>query len=172
MPDMNEARNHIVLLTDGQEVMIKKVNAEQDAFEAARPVIGCEMIEIVEPEMLSRDSLVLLIDEEGKLKAGTAYVNCLASYLYGSDWHGDPIVGNAVIVKDGGQNLEFLTAAEAEQIALSMEKTRYAAIYRMSESLGVRPKAKRVNEIKDAISSQEYEKKPHRQSGFRDNEVR
>lgn len=137
-----DPQNLVVLLTDSQEVKITEVLPDMDSFDAARHLIGCEWIEIVEPEPLARDGYVLLIDEEGKLKAGNAYVNCIASHLYGSENHGDVIVGNAMIVKAGGESLEFLTAAEAKQLANSMEAARQLSIESMSAALDLKPVAR------------------------------
>ena len=85
---------------------------------SAGEAIGCDWIELVEAEPLAKDGLLMMIDEEGKLKPGGALINATASALYGTERHGDPIMGNAVIVRTTGENLELLTSGEAEQLAV------------------------------------------------------
>lgn len=138
--DMNE-KNYAVVLTDGQDVRLLRCNTGDDTFEVARNAIGCEWIEIVEPEPLGRDNLCLLIDEEGKLK-GNNFINCIASQLYGSDRHGDVIVGDAVIVCTADDSLELLTEADAKQIAHSMMTARNIAIEKMVKAFHLQPQSK------------------------------
>ena len=60
----------------------------------------------------------LLVDEEGRLKEKP--INPLASYLYGQHHHGQPICGDAVVVRhivtDDGPDAVWLTHDEAEQL--------------------------------------------------------
>lgn len=82
-------------------LMLPKViacNPDKDIFDIGREAIGCDWIELVEAEPLAKDGLLMMIDEEGKLKPGGALINATASALYGTEQHGDPIMGNAVIV--------------------------------------------------------------------------
>ena len=83
------------------------------------------------------------------------FINCIASHLYGSERHGDPIVGDAVIVKSAGESLELLTHDEAKQIAFAMEQARDVSIEKVADAFGLRP-AKKVSE---------KVKTPHRQTG-------
>ena len=111
--------------------MLPKViacNPDKDIFDIGREAIGCDWIELVEAEPLAKDGLLMLIDEEGKLKPGGALINATASALYGTEQHGDPIMGNAVIVRTTGENLELLTSGEAEQLAVRMEAVRDSAL--------------------------------------------
>ena len=145
-------KNCAVLLTDAQEIKVIRCEPDTDTFDAARKAIGCEWIEIVEPKSLARDNLVLLIDEEAKLK-GNGFVNCVASHLYGSEQHGDVIVGGAVIVKANGESLELLTGNEAKQITGNMMKIRGMAIESIAKAFQLQPKPKRQNEMQDMIKS-------------------
>ena len=88
-----------------------------------------------------------MIDEEGKLRNGTAYINCIASHLYGSERHGDPIVGHAVIINEAEESLELLSAAEAEQIAFSMEKIRDQAITKIAKAFGLHPAHQKESDL-------------------------
>ena len=92
---MDEKR-FAVLLTDTQDVKIVECDPQEEMFDIARGIIGCDWIELVEPEPLAKDGCLLLIDEEGKLRDEDLPINCVASDLYGSDQHGDPIIGNAI----------------------------------------------------------------------------
>ena len=87
---MDEKR-FAVLLTDAQEVLLMACNPQKELFGIARQAIGCDWVELVEAEPLAKQGMLLLIDEEGKLKPGAAFINCIASHLYGAEEHGDPI---------------------------------------------------------------------------------
>jgi len=149
--DTNE-KNCAVLLTDAQEVKVIRCDPGTDTFDVACNVIGCEWIEIVEPEPLAKDDMVLLIDEEGKLKS-SGFINCIASYLYGSDKHGDAIVGSGVVVKAADESLELMTNAEAKQLAFSLTQIRATAIDKMAEAFRLQPRPKRQNEVRDVIKA-------------------
>ena len=150
---MNETdKNCAVLLTDAQEIKVIRCEPDTDTFDAARKAISCEWIEIVEPDSLAKQDLVLLIDEEAKLK-GNSFVNCVASHLYGSEQHGDVIVGGAVIVKVSGESLDLLTGNEAKQLVGDMIKIRAVSITSIAKAFQLQPKPKRQNEMRDAIKS-------------------
>lgn len=55
-------------------------------------------IEVVHPKYLP-EGLCMVVDDEGRLKDYP--VNNIASVLYGTPEHGQPIVGNAVILREG-----------------------------------------------------------------------
>lgn len=60
-------------------------------------------IEHVKPARL-RHPYCMIVNEEGRLLA--LPLNYVGSYFYGTDQHGEPIVGNIVIMKDGYRNGE------------------------------------------------------------------
>lgn len=74
-------------------------------------------IEHVHPMRLARP-LCMIVNEEGRLL--DLPLNYVGSYFYGTDQHGEPIVGNIVIMKDGYRGGEpdivGLNDVEAEQI--------------------------------------------------------
>ena len=74
-------------------------------------------IEHVKPARL-RHPYCMIVNEEGRLL--DLPLNYVGSYFYGTDQHGDPIVGNIVIMKDGYRGGEpdivGLNDVEAEQI--------------------------------------------------------
>lgn len=60
-------------------------------------------------------SIVLVIDEEGKLWDGWQNrINKVASILYGSSW--DCIVGDAILARVDGENLVPLTSEDLERL--------------------------------------------------------
>ena len=74
-------------------------------------------IEHVKPARL-RHPYCMIVKEEGRLL--DLPLNYVGSYFYGTDQHGEPIVGNIVIMKDGYRGGEpdivGLSDVEAEQI--------------------------------------------------------
>ena len=124
-----------VMLTAGQSVGIVEAEPDEKVFDCARRAIDCEWIEVVEPAGLQGQDYVLLIDEESKLKGDVHFVNCIASSLYDSPEHGDLIIGNAMIVKQDGEDLRLLTEDEALSLAKDMQAIRKASIHEMTEFL-------------------------------------
>ena len=78
------------------------------------------------------------------------YINCIASDLYGSERHGDPIVGGAMIVKAGDDRLELLTEKEAAALVAGLDQKRELAIDKISRAFGLHPAGK--DEIEKAVS--------------------
>lgn len=154
-------KQYAVLLTDEQEVKILECDPQEEMFSIARATLGCDWIELVEPESLSKDSCLMLIDEEGKLHDDVKYINCIASDLYGSERHGDPIVGGAMIVKAGDDRLELLTDKEAAALAAGLDQKRELAINKISRAFGLHPAGK--DEIEKALSDR---RQPCRKSGM------
>lgn len=74
-------------------------------------------IEHVKPARL-RHPYCMIVNEEGRLL--DLPLNYVGSYFYGTDQHGEPIIGNIVIMKDGYRGGEpdivGLNDVEAEQI--------------------------------------------------------
>ena len=69
-------------------------------------------IEHVKPARL-RHPYCMIVNEEGRLL--DLPLNYVGSYFYGTDQHGEPSVGNIVIMKDG-YRVGGLNDVEAEQI--------------------------------------------------------
>lgn len=133
-----DEKQYAVLLTETQDVKVIACNPDKDIFDIGREAIGCDWIELVEAESLAKDGLLMLIDEEGKLKPGGALINATASALYGTEQHGDPIMGNAVIVRTTGEDLELLTAGAARQLAVQMEAVRDRTLQKTAEAFARR----------------------------------
>ena len=103
----------ILLITTNDE--FKKVKFE-NTLEFYYKQIGCDMIEIVPVRALYQlnekcEDYVMIVDEEGLLK-DKPKLNIYASVLYGS-----PIYGNAVIVKDIGEDFDGLEEKDHAEIA-------------------------------------------------------
>lgn len=86
--------------------------------------IGCEWIEIVRPVGYN---YVLIVDEEGRLKPNR--INPIASMMYGTPKHGEPIVGTCLLMKegivDGEPDLVGLTEEEITTVMPVLEICRY-----------------------------------------------
>lgn len=76
-------------------------------------------IEVVHPKYLP-EGLCMVVDDEGRLK-GSA-VNNIASVLYGTPEHGQPIVGNAVILREGfvAGELDFMSLDDGDEVSLML----------------------------------------------------
>ena len=135
----NNDKTYGVLLTDAQEIKIIEIRPNEEVFDCGRRAIGCEWIELVEPDTLSDQNLVMMIDEEAKLKDGGKYVNCIASFAYESQNHGDMIIGNAIIVKAAEENLEMLSQEEALDVAGQMADVRGEAIQTIAATINPKP---------------------------------
>ncbi len=74
-------------------------------------------IEHVKPARL-RHPYCMIVNEEGRLL--DLPLNHIGSFFYGTDQHGEPIVGNIVVMKDGYRNGELdivgLDDSEVEQV--------------------------------------------------------
>ena len=82
-----------------------------------KEVGGC--IEVVHPKYLP-EGLCMVIDDEGLLK-GYA-INSIASILYGTPEHGQPIVGTAVILREGfvAGELDFMSLDDGDEVGLML----------------------------------------------------
>lgn len=81
--------------------------------------IGAEYVEVVHARGLKRPYL-FLCDENGKLKEKPV-INFLGSWLYETQKHGEPIVGDIVILRDaivdGEPDFDGMEAGEADMMA-------------------------------------------------------
>lgn len=86
-----------------------------------KEVGGC--IEVVHPKYLP-EGLCMVIDDEGLLK-GYA-INSIASILYGTPEHGQPIVGTAVILREGfvAGELDFMSLDDGDEVGLIENRER------------------------------------------------
>ena len=153
-----DEKKFAVMLTDTQEIKLLECDPQEELFEIARGTIGCEWIELVEAEPLTQNGYLMLIDEEGKLKKGPISINCFASDLYGSDRHGDAIVGNVLVVRAEDERLTLLTKEEASDLASGLEAKRDLAVEKISAAFGLKPIVKPELEIVDLSRRQSCRK--------------
>ena len=144
-------KQYAVLLTDEQEVKILECDPQEEMFSIARATLGCDWIELVEPESLSKDSCLMLIDEEGKLHDDDLVV---------------PELSKVELVADAGaqggdDRLELLTDKEAAALAAGLDQKRELAINKISRAFGLHPAGK--DEIEKALSDR---RQPCRKSGM------
>ena len=103
-----------VVVTTNHEVRVE--NFSDPLYKTVGSAVG-GYIEHVHPMRLARP-LCMIVNEEGRLL--DLPLNYVGSYFYGTDQHGEPIVGNIVIMKDGYRGGEpdivGLNDVEAEQI--------------------------------------------------------
>lgn len=93
-----------ILITTDNVISVVNLNTELPLHRAIGKVIGCDYIEVVRPKGLV-SPLCMIVDEEGLLKE-TKFLNLTGSLLYGFQIHGQPIIGNIVIMKEGYTNGE------------------------------------------------------------------
>ena len=72
-------------------------------------------IEHVKPARL-RHPYCMIVNEEGRLL--DLPLNYVGSYFYGTDQHGEPIVGNIVIMKDGKISGELERSKQLDENSL------------------------------------------------------
>lgn len=111
-----EARTMDVRVLDLPEQFTAKWIAEQ---------IGAEWIEIVRP--VRANDFVMIVDEEGRLR-DNMYVNTVASWLYGSDKHGEVILGDCVLMMEEmgpeGPDLAGIDEFQAKKIQLQLDSEK------------------------------------------------
>lgn len=97
-------------------------------YDLVRGVVGGHM-ENVYPRRLD-SNLIMVVNEEGLLM--DLPVNPVASYLYGMDIHGQPIVGNVIILKkgyfEGEPDIVGIPDNEAETIIETLNKTIFSIL--------------------------------------------
>lgn len=107
----------IICRTDG--AVEDMILTEDHEFRWYGKQIGADYIEAVHARGLKRPYL-FLVDENGKLKDHPV-INFLGSWLYETHKHGEPIVGDIVIVKEvirnGEHDFDGMEAGEADMMA-------------------------------------------------------
>ena len=103
-----------IVVTTDLEIRIEEFS--DPLYKSVGSAVG-GYIEHVKPARL-RHPYCMIVNEEGRLL--DLPLNYVGSYFYGADQHGEPIVGNIVIMKDGYRGGEpdivGLNDVEAEQI--------------------------------------------------------
>lgn len=115
---------YAVKLNTQLDIEIVEKRPDQGLLDFCYQNIGCQYVETVHPRYL-QEPYILMVDEEGRLKDKPS-INFIASYLYGTHEHHEPIVGNVLVMKlgmtDEGPDILPLDEAEARQVEESMRK--------------------------------------------------
>ena len=104
-------------------------------YALVRAVVGGFM-ENVRPRRL-RKGLIMIVNEEGLLLG--LPVNPMASWLYGADKHGQPIVGNVIILEEG------LYKGEPDIVGISDEKAADVAAELIEEYVNLVEERRIIN---------------------------
>ena len=132
---MEKQECYLVVLSDEKlKPDIVALSYKADIMKILKKIIQTEICESVHPEKLDCSRFLMLVDENSKLfDPPRGYVNVLASYLYGTEKHCDPIIGKAVIVKLIPQNFDYLTFEEAVEICEKLHPMIEPAYAHMTE---------------------------------------
>ena len=103
----------VVIKTTGS---IYPVTLTKPLHRSAGAIVN-DQIEVVRPINLKRP-YVLICAESGRLK--DMPLNLVASYLYGTHHHGNPIVGDVIIMRENGVDLVGLEDLELLRIQSQM----------------------------------------------------
>ena len=165
-------KNCVVVLTDAQEVKVTHCTPEADIGDVAGNVLHCDWVQAVSSEALNEKGLILLVDEDAKLKSGRKYINCIASSLYGTEDHGDPIIGDAMLVRNDNGGLHLFSESEARDLSSEMVAMREQAINSIGKALRLTPEITKRNEMRDEIDRGSISETPRRQPCAKKEEVR
>lgn len=95
----NREERFAVKFNTDQSVYLVEMKPDQSLLDFCYSEIGCDYIETVRAQYLEQP-YILIIDEEGRMK-DEQKINFIASYLYGTQEHHEPIVGNVLVMKIG-----------------------------------------------------------------------
>ena len=132
---MEKQECYLVVLSDEKlKPDIVALSYKADIMKILKKIIQTEICEFVHPEKLDCSRFLMLVDENSKLfDPPRGYVNVLASYLYGTEKHCDPIIGKAVIVKLIPEDFDYLTFEEAVEICEMLHPMIDTAYAHMTE---------------------------------------
>lgn len=101
--------------------------------------IGCDLVEVVRPMGLESPR-VLIVDEEGLLKERPV-INFLASWLYETHLHGNPICGDCLVMEEyetaDGLELGGMPKADALKLADEMKSHIWEAVNEIKKAMGI-----------------------------------
>ena len=92
---------------------ISVIDIDVNDFRAINREIGCSFHEVVKTKTMMdwfTVPVVMLVDEEGLLRH--RHFNSVASYMYGVQFHGQPIVGDVIFCQPDGEYLAGFGNAE------------------------------------------------------------
>lgn len=126
---------YLVVMSDKKvKPDVVKLPYKAEIMKILKMIIKTETVEAVHPEKLDCKRFLMLVDENSKMyDPPRGYVNILASYLYGTEKHQDPILGNAVIVKLIPEDFDYLTFEEAIELCEKLHPMIEPAYAHMTE---------------------------------------
>ena len=87
-----------IVITPSNDISLIDVIENGEPLYALISAVVGGFMENVRPRRL-RKGLIMIVNEEGLLHG--LPINPMASWLYGADKHGQPIVGNVIILEEG-----------------------------------------------------------------------
>lgn len=111
---MNEAKYAVKINGGKPDINIVEKQEGEDMLRFCYKQIECDLIDIAPIKGLS-EQYIMVCDDEGLLKDQPC-LNIVGSYLYGTQNHGNPIVGNVLIMKEGNADIQWLTKDEANEV--------------------------------------------------------
>lgn len=133
---MKENEHVVICRTNGaiEDMML----TEHHDFHWLGEQIGTDIIQTVHARGLKRPYLILC-DEEGLFR-GRPTINFLGSWLYQTQKHGEPIVGDVMIVKEvstpEGMDIGGMSASEAEVVVEWLLENFWEAHDQVMEKIG------------------------------------
>lgn len=107
-----------IVITPAMEIRVQEFSAP--LYESLGAAVG-GYIEHVLPRGLERP-YCLICNEEGRLKG--LPVNPIASWLYGMQEHGQPIVGTIVLMKDEARDIVGLSSEDMDKLVVMLSKLK------------------------------------------------
>lgn len=108
----------IKLNAANMSIEVVEASAKRTVLDQAYEMIDCRLIDVVYANGLP-EPYVMVVDDEGLL-VDEPRLNVIGSILYGMREHGQPIVGNAIIMKDvmteDGKCLGWLTNKDVAKV--------------------------------------------------------
>ena len=112
-----------VRVTPEDDVSVVEV---EDDFRSLAAAIGCEYIEIVRPRYavpgLDPGAFIIVCDEIARLRDPRPALNGAASIGYGTQFHGNPILGTVLVMRPsvdpfGESDFTDMSEGDAEAVA-------------------------------------------------------
>lgn len=100
------------------DIEIITKNEKEGVLQFCYREIGCDLIDIA-PTQYLKSPYIMIADDEGLLK-NDPHLNIIGSYLYGIQDHGNPIVGDTLIMKEKGAEILWLTKEETDAVMIEL----------------------------------------------------
>ena len=134
--NQSDMKHVVICRTDG--TVEDMTMTEDHAFDWYAEQIGARIVQTVYPKGL-KDPYLFLCDEEGLLREKPV-INFLGSWMYGTHEHGEPIVGDIIIVKqvmtDEGPDFDGMPENEADVIVEWLLGSFWKAHHKVMAKIG------------------------------------